>query len=187
MGLRQNNEGSQRVFFNQYSEVLCRYLFHTGKANNNMDAQEIISNTFLKAFKGINTFNGKSSLKTWLFQIAKNAATDFYKSPKNRHEDLPLDQNAQVSGCQDILDNTLELEKQEKIRELLQKLNEEQREAIAIHIIDGFSIRDTSQVMGKTEGAVKMLLLRAKQNIRQNIEKSPYFKDFISTKGGVLQ
>lgn len=189
-GLIDSNENVQKEFLKQYYESILRYLFYNKKVKNQHDAEEIINDTFFLAFRGIKKFKKKSSLKTWLFQIANHAVVDFYRSSRNRYSTRSVDENSQIkepvadtylSSMQKTLDPASEMlrkETQERIQECLQQLNGEHRMVVTLCLIDECSVKETAQIMGKTEGAIKMLFFRAWRKLINIIEGYPYFIDY---------
>lgn len=183
-------ETAQREFFNRYYNGLIRHLLYTRKARNQEDAEEIADNAFLRVFKDIRGFEGRSSLKTWLWRITGNAAIDFYRSPKNRSLTSLPPGNEQINDS--VTNNSLSSEQstpepvtealkkelQRKVRECIQQLNEEHRTVITLRMIDGYSVKETAQLMKKTEGAVKMLFLRAWRKLTKIVKEDPYFIDY---------
>jgi len=192
---------AQRNFFDRYYNGVLRYLIYHGKARCQSDAEEIADDTFLRAFRDIKNFQGKSSLKTWLFRIVDHAAIDFYRSPKNKLSAISLEENTQIydslttthsspeQRTPEQVSEILKKEQDEKIRECLQQLNKEHQTVVVLRLIDGCSVKETAQIMGKTEAAVKMLFFRAWEKLSEIIKEHPYFKDyqFRSKKGGDLQ
>lgn len=198
-GLINELEDAQRGFFNQYYEDMLHHLSYSGKARCKHDTEDITIETFYRAFRDIKRFRAKSSLRTWLFRIADHAAVDFYRSPKNRYSAASLEENTHISppttylsseqGFSDPTSEILEKEKQEKIQECLQQLSEQHRMVITLRLFDGCSVKETAQIMGKTEGAIKMLFFRAWGKLTKIIKEHPYFIDYqIRNKiGGSLQ
>jgi len=187
-GLREGGEDSQRKFVSKYYDDLFRYIFYGGKSRCRSDAEEITNDAFFRAFKAIDGFKGKCSIKTWLFRLAHNAAIDFYRSPNSRYSFVSVNENIRIQepfGTElfseqkhyDPTEEAVKREEREKIQECLQQLSEEHRLVITLRVINGYSTRETAEIMKKTEGAIKMLLLRAKRNWVKIIKKHPYFMD----------
>lgn len=200
-GLKEGRKEAQLEFFNRYYNSILQYLWYLyhGQAKICSDAEDIAINTFCRAYRDINKFEGRSSLKTWLFRIAHNAAIDFYRSPKNRCSLVSLEDNTEISESathslsgqkiRDPASEAVEKEKQEKIQECLQQLNRDHRIVVTLRLIDGCSIKETAQLMGKNEGAIKMLFFRAIERLSKIIKENPYFVDYKAKdkEGGDLQ
>jgi RNA polymerase sigma-70 factor (ECF subfamily) len=200
-GLKEGRKETQLEFFNRYYNAILqylRYLYH-GQAKICNDAEDIAINTFCRAYRDINKFEGRSSLKTWLFRIAHNAAIDFYRSSKNKGSLVSLEENTEISESatcslagqkiRDPASEAVEKEKQEKIQECLEQLSRDHRIVITLRLIDNCSIKETAQIMGKNEGAIKMLFLRATGRLSKIIKEQSYFVDYRAKdkEGGDLQ
>lgn len=186
--LQVGEEEAQRIVFEQYYEVVHHHVLY--KEARKYDADEITNETFFRAFRDAVKFRGESSFKTWLISLAKHAAVDFYRSPKNRSiaapqiedeegPDVPAQPQALCTSPGHSVPNPLEklLQKEEKQRfsQHLASLSKQHRDVIVFRLIDGLSTRETARLMGKTEGAVKMLLLRAMEQLGKHLKSDSYF------------
>lgn len=186
IGLKQKREDAQREFFNRYYNQILGYL--CGKARCRSDAEEILNDTFFRAFTDIHRFEGRSTLKTWLFRIAEHAAIDFYRSRRNRYltsskknvqEDSPAvtSISSRVSGDPEQVAEVKERERLEKLKDCLKRLSEEHSRVITLRFFEGRSIKETARIMDKTEAAIKMLSVRALKNLSGIVKDHPYFKE----------
>ncbi len=75
------------ALYARYRTDVYRYLFHL--THNAAEAEDLLSETFLRALRGAVTFRGQSSVKTWLFTIARNA---WCESLRRRHPTVSLDE-----------------------------------------------------------------------------------------------
>ncbi len=73
---------------NQFSSVLQRFV--SSRVSNNDDAQDILQDIFIKISKSIHQLSDEEKLKSWIFTIARNAITDYYRKNANKKE-IPLD------------------------------------------------------------------------------------------------
>lgn len=199
-GLKDGQEDSQRKFFNQYYEGILRYLLYSGKARCQEDAEDITSETFSRVFRDIKGFKGRSSLKTWLFRIVDHAGIDFYRLSRNKYDTASLKENIQINEStaptylsseqrfSDPIADIVKKEEREKVQECLQQLREEHRMVITLRLIEGCSVKETAQIMQRTEGAIKMLFFRAWEKFTKIVREHPYFIDYHrNRKGGDLR
>lgn len=184
--LRNGEERAQRQLWNRYHlEVYRHLLAKKARGRCAEDAEEILLDVFLRAFRSATTFEGRSNVRTWLFTLAHNAAVDFYRSPRNRYsaseDDPPQCRDPEVAhGSPDAspaLAVLLDRERSDQLRKGLAKLNEEHRAVIGHRIVDGTSTAKTAQLMGRSESAVKMLLFRAMKSLAALVKGDPYFAD----------
>ncbi|WP_170272139.1 RNA polymerase sigma factor [Clostridium tarantellae] len=156
----------EQIYLN-YKKQIFNYFY---KATLNYHtAEDLTEDTFFKIFKSIDTFREESSLKTWIFKIARNTlCTHFAKNNDNIIHD-----NEEIMKSIPNLNNDFDaLEKQLLINEVMYKLKEEERTIIILREVNGLSYLEISKVMNFTEGKVKIGLHRAKKKF-----KALYLKD----------
>jgi RNA polymerase sigma-70 factor (ECF subfamily) len=147
------------------------------------DAEDVLQNTFLKAFQHLKEFEGRSSLSTWLYRIASNEALMLLRK---QHTELPLsdtatedDDNSDYSPAQFTdwcclpEDEFLSSESKAALDHAVQHLPEIQRIVFILRDIEGLSIQETSEALNLSEAAVKTRLLRARLRLRE--ELSTYY------------
>ncbi|NMH86602.1 RNA polymerase sigma factor [Flavivirga algicola] len=144
---------------------------------NNEDVDDLCQETFIKAYKNIDAFNGNSTFKTWLFAIANNLIKDHFKAQKR------WARNAQ-DNCSQSIKNSTEL--QNKTMNLyaagrfeiknhidycftcvMKYLPLERQIAIMLADIYEFKVSEISQIMNKTVGSVKHLLLNGRNTMKK--------------------
>jgi RNA polymerase sigma-70 factor (ECF subfamily) len=147
------------------------------------DAEDVLQNTFLKAFQHLKEFEGRSSLSTWLYRIASNEALMLLR--KHRPEitlsdTAPEDEeNSHYSPseftdwCCLPEDEFLSSESKDALDRAVQHLPETLRIVFVLRDIEGLSIQETSQTLNLSETAVKTRLLRARLRLRE--ELSAYY------------
>lgn len=123
------------------------------------ETEDLVSDVFLLALRSWPEFRG-GSLRAWLFRIAHNRVANHYRSSAVRKGFGPGPA---------ILDATAVLERAEQratIWPLVQRLTSEQQEVIGLRFAGGLTTVEAARAMGKSEGAVKMLMFRAIQALR---------------------
>ena len=150
---------------------------------NEPDAQDVLQNTFLKAFQHIREFEGRSKLSTWLYRIASNEAlmmvrkrrpeTNFTDTVQEQDEGQILDPIQFTDWCCLPEDEFLTSESRAALDRAVQRLPETLRIVFILRDIEALSIQETSQALGLSETAVKTRLLRARLRLRE--ELSSYF------------
>jgi len=171
-----------------YSGVLHRLALKM--LGNEPDAEDVLQNTFLKAFQHIGGFEGRSSLSTWLYRIASNEALMMLR--KRRSETTFTDTAAeededQISNPVEFTDwcclpeeEFLSTESKAALDRAVQHLPETLRIVFILRDIENLSIHETSQALGLSETAIKTRLLRARLRLRE--ELSSYYGERL-TKG----
>lgn len=135
-------------------------------------AEDITSDTFLRALRSIHsyTWQGKD-FAAWLTTIARNLIADHYKSRRTQLEmvtDLPPERaSTQPAPDTDVLAGI----STQTLMRAVNSLPAEQRDCILMRFIQELSIAETAQALGKSEGAVKQLQLRAVRRLAKVVEK----------------
>jgi len=148
---------------------------------NTQDAEDVLQETYLKAFRALPAFEGRSSLKTWLSRIAVNEALMLIRRRKPQlsvdegdpNDDLESEGMEIVDFCCLPERELLSGEARQFLDQAVQKLPVGLRLVFVMRDLEGFTIQGTADALGINEGAVKVRLLRARLRLRQ--ELSLYF------------
>ena len=168
-------EAHQHLVFN-----LClNYLQHR------QDAEEATQDVFVKIHTRLSTFEGKSSLKTWVYRIAVNHCLDVLRARKRQKrfafiQSIFTEKNETAHDPPDFNHPGVQLEDREALESLFQKINqlpENQRTALILKYLDDLPQREIADIMGISEKAVESLLQRAKQNLGKNLSDTEGFKN----------
>jgi RNA polymerase sigma-70 factor (ECF subfamily) len=146
------------------------------------DAEDVLQETFIKAFNNLATFEGRSELSTWLYRIATNEALMLLR--KKRVDLVPVEDDPvteeEFVGTQTLVDwcclpesEILSKESQAFLEEAVQKLSPALRVIFVLRDIEGFSIKETQEALGLSESVVKTRLFRARIRMRELL--SDYF------------
>jgi RNA polymerase sigma-70 factor (ECF subfamily) len=135
-------------------------------------AEDLTSDTFLRALRSIHTFTWQGKdFGAWLTTIARNLITDHYKSRRTQLEivtDLPPEGTSTQPGP---ADDVLAMVSTETLMRAVNSLPAEQRDTILMRFIQELSIAETAVVLGKSEGAVKQLQLRAVRRLAKMVSE----------------
>ena len=151
---------------------------------NHEDAADLSQEAFVKAFRSLKKFKGKSSFFTWLYRIGVNLTLSHLKRKKTRRF-LSFEQISEENGSGKEFDkfsspesssvrNTLLNELHEKLNEALLKLSDKHRTIVVLYEIDGLSHREIATIMKCTEGTVRSRLHYAKIQLQSLL--SDYLK-----------
>lgn len=152
--------------------------------NNPQEAEEVLQETFISAFRALERFEGRSQLGTWLYRIAYNAAlmrlrkrqppTESYDEPLTTEEGESLPRQFVDWGSvpHDLL---LSKELQMVLSAALVKLPESLRSVFVLRDIEGLSTIETAEALSLTETNVKVRLHRARLALREHL--SGYFAE----------
>ena len=137
------------------------YKFIMSIALNHEVAEDIMQSTFLSAIKSIHTFKGHSSVKTWLFGIAKN---EYYTYLRKNPRNLKLEDINEIPYIQE--NNELYMSIMKKIKEL----KEPQKQIVILRIINDMSFAEIGEVVGKSENYCRVNFFREKQKLWEAIK-----------------
>jgi len=147
------------------------------------DAEDVLQNTFLKAFQHLKDFEGRSSLSTWLYRIASNEALMMLRKQRpevSLGDVAPEDDDSSnyypdqfTDWCCLPEEEFLSSESRAALDRAVQHLPETLRIVFILRDIENLSIHETSEALGLSETAVKTRLLRARLRLRE--ELSTYF------------
>jgi RNA polymerase sigma-70 factor (ECF subfamily) len=169
----QGDAEAFRLIFERYSRPVISFIFDM--VNDRALAEELTQETFVRAFRGINTMRRETKLSTWLFGIARNVARESLRARAraNNHVDLSdksvmdlSDQNpAPVEGL-------LSKELNELIRRSLAALDEDKRLVFTLKVLHQCSYEEIAMITGFSLAKLKTDLHRARAEMRRRI--SPY-------------
>lgn len=152
------------IIYEQYfSDV---YYFLLSFIGNKEDAQDLTQETFIKVLRNLSNYQGKSKLKTWILQIAKNCAIDFYRKRKKENTQLV----PQVP--EKFYSTVMEFEGVDNkyIFDLLNSLKPEYKAIIILRIINEFSLKETAEVLGISYTKAKVSYHRAIKKLGKNLK-----------------
>lgn len=146
---------------------------------NSADASDVAQESFIKAYKAINTFRGESSFYTWLYRIVVNAAKTYLESNSKHQNHLDVDaeefESVDKQGAltyKDTPDRIIESQElQQVIFDAIAELPEELRQAITLREVEGMSYEDMADLMKVPVGTVRSRIFRARQFIEERMKK----------------
>jgi RNA polymerase sigma-70 factor (ECF subfamily) len=181
--LRSGDRNALAQFVEAYSAQI--YQLALKMLNNTQDAEDVLQNTFLKAFQHIDGFEGRSSLSTWLYRIAANEALMMIR--KRRPEITEADGRMMDGEGEEITptefidwgllpeEELLSGESKDRLDQAVQNLPEKLRIVFLLRDIEGLSIKETAQSLELSEAVVKTRLLRARLRLREAL--AAYYRE----------
>ncbi len=174
--VRRTQKGDSSAFdvlVGRYKERLYATVYHM--TSNHEDANDLVQDTFIKAYKSLQSFRGQSSFYTWVYRIAVNRTINFIKRRKNRNQYSLDDMDSSIQTDPDLVELMSHVtprrevaltELQQKLNEALQHLSEPHRAVVAMHDIQGMTHADIARVMKCSEGTVRSRLFYARQQLQ---------------------
>ena len=167
--VKRAQDGDSEAFgelYDRYVDVVYRYVQY--RVSSTALAEDLTSETFLRALRRITSYTWQGrDFGAWLVTIARNLIADHYKSGRYRMEVATSDL---VEAGADRSEEGPENEvlaglTNATLLEAVKQLNSEQQECIALRFLQGMSVAETAQIMGKNEGAIKALQYRAVKSL----------------------
>ena len=153
----------------QYSEQLYWHVRHI--VLNHDDSNDVLQNTFLKAWKNLDTFQGKSSLNTWLYRIAVNESLDFVRKQKLQGS-ISADEDPGVANRL-LADEYFDGDRmQAMLQEAVAKLPDVQRTVFVMKYFDNKKYSEMSKILQTSEGALKASYHLAVKKITEYFESN---------------
>lgn len=153
----------EEIYNNYFKDV---YFFLYSLSKDKHIAEDLTSETFIKAIKSIESFKGNCDIKVWLFQIAKNSYYSYIRKHKNLIE---LDSVPEKKDDCDIEKSVFSSEESMKIHEILHNLSEPYKEVFSLRIFGELRFRQIGSLFGKTDNWACVTFHRAKNKIREEM------------------
>lgn len=150
--------------YDHYLTTVYRYVYY--RVGAHALAEDLTSETFLRALKALASFRWQGrDFGAWLVTIARNLVTDHFKSGRFRLEVATGEMLDHDSVTESPEDDVLTSLTNEVLVDALKRLGNEQQECLVLRFLNGLSVAETAKVLGRSEGAVKQLQLRAVRNL----------------------
>jgi RNA polymerase sigma-70 factor (ECF subfamily) len=165
-----------RLLVQRHSRSVFRLAYRM--TGNEFDAEDVVQETFLRAYKQLDNYESRSSFGTWIYRIASNYALDLIRSRK-RHTDRRI--TADAEGGNDVLEHVKAPEPaqdrvyysaqvREKLQSALGELSDQERTAFLLRHFEGKSIDEIGAVLSLGTSATKNSIFRAVRKVREALE-----------------
>ena len=178
---RDGDSEAFRALVERHGRAVYRLAYRmTGSAQ---DAEDVVQDTFLKAYKQLSRFESRANFGTWLHRIAVNCSIDLIRSRPHReagHDDADLEQFGASAEGTDATGTSPErlmmsTEVQQRIGDAMTNLSRMERAAFILRHFEGRSIEEISQSLGLKTNATKHSIFRAVRKMRVALE--PFVAD----------
>jgi RNA polymerase sigma-70 factor, ECF subfamily len=155
---------------NAFTELYQRhatrvYRYHMAHTGNVKDAEDLTSQTWMAALEGIRSFRGTGSFAAWIMGIASKKRLMYFRGNKR---EVPLDAALHIPSPGLTPDKEASQRLQmESVSRALRQLSPDRADAVTLSFFGGLSTIEISRVLNKSEAAVKMLISRGVQDLRE--------------------
>jgi RNA polymerase sigma-70 factor (ECF subfamily) len=162
LAVRGGNRDAFRVLVERYSRSVFRLGYRM--TGNEQDAEDVVQEAFLRAYKQLNRYESRSSFSTWLYRIAANYSLDLIRARRKSDaiEDVTLTEGG--AGPERLLHSS---QVQETLDAALESLTQQERTAFVLRHYEGLSIEEISGTLGINNNAAKHSVFRAVQKLRK--------------------
>ncbi len=141
----------------RYQPLMLRYLRGCGSR----DAADVASSVWIEVAKGLKRFRGDAGdFRRWLLTIARRRHIDEIRRQSRRQQVPMTDEHAPVVHDRDVSDL-------DRALQMIRRLNDDQREAVLLRYLADMDVSEIAQVMGKSEGNVRVLVHRGLQRLQE--------------------
>ena len=150
----------------RYHKGLCIYLINL--VHDEMLAEDIAQESFLQAFRKLETYNLNYSFSTWLYRIARNKALRYIEKSKNNitHYDTDAIEQPITSSPHD---EATKEEQRKQIQQIIRKLKPEYQEVIILYYWNAKTYEEISEIIDRPVNTVRTWLHRSKESIRKEL------------------
>lgn len=173
---RKGDQNAFRVLVERHSRAVFRLAFRM--TANEQDAEDLVQETFLRAYKQLHRFDGRAAFGTWLYRICANCSLDLIRAKKSRREQQPhtaeedslhwLDRVAAPEPSPERLARSSQITA--LLEPALERLSEMERAAFVLRHYEGCDVEEIARTLGVQANAAKHSVFRAVQKIRRALE-----------------
>jgi RNA polymerase sigma-70 factor, ECF subfamily len=176
---RSGDSDAFRALVERHSRSVFRLAFRM--TGNEQDAEDVVQESLLRAYKQLGRFDERASFGTWLYRIVTNCSLDLVRSRKRRseHQALPADdargEPEDLMAALPAVDPSPERlalsgEVRERVSAAMNDLSATERAAFVLRHFEGMGIEEVSRVLECQPGAAKHSVFRAVQKLRRALE-----------------
>jgi RNA polymerase sigma-70 factor (ECF subfamily) len=151
----------------RHASALARFIASLGQRT---EVEELVQDTFVRAFASLDRFRAESSLRTWLFTIARNLVRDRVRGSRWQKRQVSIEEDHAATE-HDALDAAVADETQQRLRGAVARLSPTQREVFTLRVAEGMSYRDIAEAVGTTEGAARVHYHNAMRSIKEFLDE----------------
>lgn len=162
---KQGDADSFAEVYNSISQDLYRVALYT--LGNSYDAEDVVSETFMEAYKGIKNLRDSSKCKAWMMKIlsirCKRKISQYVTDRQNFDIDTILD-------LSDLTNLSSDVSEQMTLVQALKHLSEQERLIISLAVVQGYTTKEVAQMIGSPHGTVSSKLHRSLAKLRRLME-----------------
>jgi RNA polymerase sigma-70 factor (ECF subfamily) len=153
------------LLFERYKKPL--YGFFYGMNKDAELSEDLVQNVFYRILRYRNVFRGDGDFRVWMFHIARNVRNDHFRKDKIKLKEPVERWNDKLQASEGPLDEAIRQDNMRMLSAALAILPEEKREVLLLSKFQNRNYRDIGEILGCSEGAVKVKVFRALQELKE--------------------
>ena len=163
---KAGDQAAATALVERHSPALARFAVSVGARD---EVEELVQDTFVRAFGSLDSFRGDSSFRTWLFTIERRLLLDRRRAERRRPKSTEIGEGDAATEY-DALDQMIGEEAGARLRGAIDHLTPTQREVFVLRVNEGLSYRDIADTVGTTEGAARVHYHNAMRAIKESLD-----------------
>lgn len=162
---RAGDQRAATAIVERHAAALARFALSLGVRD---DLDELVQDTFVRAFSALDSFRADSALRTWLFTIQRRLVIDRRRAERRRPEMVEVQPDDAASEYE-ALDVLVADETAAQVRGALARLSPMQRDVFTLRVQEGLAYKDIAEILGSTEGAARVHYHNALRAVKEFI------------------
>jgi len=163
---RDGDQRAATAIVQRHAQALARFAVRLGVAE---DVDEIVQDTFIRAFSALDGFRSDSSLRTWLFTIERRLVIDRRRASLRRGKEVEMQDDHAASGY-DALDVLVANEASQRMSEAIKSLTRMQRDVFTLRVQEGRSYKEIAEILDSTEGSARVHYHNAMRAVKEFLD-----------------
>lgn len=164
---RGGDERAATTLVERHAQAIARFVASLGERD---EVEEVVQDTFVRAFGSLDSFRGESSFRTWLLTIARNLLRDRQRGRKRARPQVEV-HDCDLVSTSSALEGTIAAETERRLRAAVEALSPMQRSIFTLRVTEGLSYKEIAIAVGSTEGAARVHYHNAMRAIREKLDE----------------
>lgn len=156
------------ILFERYNRMLFGFFYRI--TSDREASEDLVQNLFIRILKYRKQFRGDGKFTTWMYTIARNIIADHFKHKKKKGLNVELNQSNENMN-DDLAESEIEKEKYQLLHKALNCLETDKRELLILSRYQGLKYREIAEIMNSSEGAIRVKIFRALNDLREHYVK----------------
>ena len=161
------DERAATLLVERHAPAVARYVSSLGVRE---DVEDVVQETFVRAFANLERFRGESSFRTWACTIARNLVRDRARSLKFVRRQVPIEEEHAVTA-DDPHEDAVAGEMEGRLVRAMERLSPMQRQVFTLRVAEGMAYKEIAEAVGSTEGAARVHYHNAMRTIKEHLDE----------------